>query len=190
MSGTGSDAAVLEGRGMRLRSLERADYQTLFDWYTDPELVAPFDRFSVDTYESFVRSIEESPGDLRSLAPRFVVETTPEHRVVGTVGYYLAHPVLTLLDVWYVLGVPAERGKGLGSQAVGLLVDHLFATQEVARVGATCDVQNLASARLLEKVGFLREGTLRGALFHHTRWHDVYVYGVTRSEWSRRKAPA
>ena len=162
---------------------------TLFGWYNDPETVAPFDRFTVDRYDDFEKAVREAPDDPRSLAPRFVVERKDGGRVLGFVGHYQAHPVLTLTDVWYVLGERAERGKGYGREAVGLLVDYLFHALTLARVGATCDTANEPSYRLLERLGFRREGMLRAALFHHNTWHDVAVYGVTRSEWSERQRP-
>lgn len=178
---------VLEGPSVRLRPPTDADLEGIFGWYNDPEVVAPFDRFSVDTFEEFARSVRSAPSDPVSLAPRFVVETRAPAEVVGVVGHYRPHPVLEFVDVWYVLGKPEARGRGLGRQAVGLLVDHLFDAESVERVGATCDVENVPSIRLLEGLGFRREGTLRGALFHHGTWHDVHVYGVTRSE---RRPPA
>lgn len=96
--------------------------------------------------------------------------------------------MLEYTDVWYVLGDRAVRGRGLGRESVRLLTDHLFTASAVERVGATCDVENVPSYRLLEGLGFRHEGTLRSALFHHGRWHDVRVYGVTRAEWTA-KAP-
>jgi RimJ/RimL family protein N-acetyltransferase len=179
--------AVLEGRSVRLRPPERADLEGIFAWYNDPEIVAPYDRFGVDTFDDFVRSVETAAGDPVSLAPRFVVETLAPREVVGVVGHYRPHPVLEFVDVWYVLGRPAARGRGFGREAVGLLVEHLWATETVERLGATCDVENVPSVRLLEGLGFRREGTLRAALFHHGAWHDVHVYGLTRAE--RRPAP-
>ena len=179
---------VLEGHRVRLRPLRPADYPSVFAWYNDPETVAPFDRFSVDTFDEFVASLAAAPDDPTSLAPRFAVERSDEGRVVGVVGHYRAHPVLEYTDVWYILGDRAARGQGFGREAVGLLVNHLFATATPERVGATCDVENVASYRLLEGLGFRLEGTLRSSLFHHGRWHDVRVYGVTRSEWAA-KAP-
>lgn len=176
--------SVLEGPHLRLRPLVPSDYPAVFGWYNDPEIVAPFDRFSVDTFDAFVRSVETSSGDLSSLAPRFAIELSSEGDVVGVVGHYRAHPVLEYTDVWYVLGEPSSRGKGYGRESVELLVDHLFSAYSLARVGATCDVANIPSYRLLERLGFRREGTLRSALFHHGGWHDVHVYGVTVSEWS------
>jgi RimJ/RimL family protein N-acetyltransferase len=176
----------IEGRAVRLRPPHSAELRRLHDWYNDPEVVAPFDRFSTETFDEFESELRSAPGDPRSTAPRYVVALRADDRAIGFVGHYLAHPVLELLDVWYVLGDVAERGKGYGREAVELLVAHLFEESARARVGATADVDNVASNRLLEGLGFRREGTLRSSLFHHNRWHDVTVYGVTRSEWEHR----
>jgi len=180
---------VLEGTRVRLRPLAPSDYSSVFAWYNDPETVAPFDRFSVDTFDGFCSAVASAAGDPTSLAPRFAIERKDEGKVVGVVGYYRAHPVLEYTDVWYILGDRAARGKGFGREAVHLLTDHLFATEALERVGATCDVENIASYRLLEGLGFRLEGTLRSALFHHGRWHDFRVYGITRAEWGAKAPP-
>ena len=181
---------VLEGPKVRLRPLAVAEYPALFAWYNDPEVVAPYDRFTVDTMDSFVASVEGAPSDPASLAPRFVVERRDAPGPIGFVGYYRAHPVLEIVDVWYVLGDRSARGKGYGSEAVGLLIDHLFSSDGLERVGATCDVENVPSYRLLESLGLRREGTLKSVLFHHGHWHDVFVYGVTRAEWTEHRPRA
>ena len=183
-------ADPLAGPRLRLRAPADADLPKLHAWYNDPEIVAPFDRFSTESFDEFVRAVAAAPGDPASVSPRFVVERTdraaPEP--IGFVGHYRAHPVLELTEVWYVLAATDARGQGLGVEAVGLLVGHLFGTTEVERVGASCDVDNVPSYRLLERLGFRREGTLKSALYHHARWHDVLVYGVTRAEWTARPA--
>jgi len=180
---------VLEGTQARLRPIETKDLASVFAWYNDPEIVAPFDRFSVDTFDGFSQAVASAAHDPTSLAPRFAVERKDEGNVVGVVGHYRAHPVLEYIDVWYILGDRAARGRGFGRESVRLLVDHLFATESPERVGATCDVENVASYRLLEGLGFRLEGTLRSALFHHGRWHDVRVYGVIRAEWAGKAPP-
>ncbi|MFZ0699204.1 MAG: GNAT family protein [Thermoplasmata archaeon] len=174
---------MLEGSQVRLRPPTAKDSALLFEWYQDPELVAPFDRYEPDTLDAFAAGLAVAAEDPASLYPRYTVDLRASGATVGCVGWYRAHPVLEYIDVWYVLGDPAQRGKGLGREAVELLVTELFRTQTVQRIGATCDVENVPSARLLDRIGFRREGTLCSALFHHARWHDVYVYGVTRSEW-------
>jgi RimJ/RimL family protein N-acetyltransferase len=180
---------VLEGATLRLRPLVPADYPLLFGWFNDPEVVAPYDRFSVDTMESFIDEVESAPGDPRSLAPRYVIERKEAPGPIGFVGYYDPHPVLEFIDVWYVLGDRGQRGKGYGKEAVRILIDHLFQSTPVERIGATCDVENTPSYRLVEGLGFRREGTMRSALFHHGKWHDVYLYGLLREEWKRGPTP-
>jgi len=179
---------VLEGTTVRLRPVAPPEYPVVFEWYNDPEVVSPFDRYVTDTYDAFVASVEGAGRDPTSLAPRFAIERRAERDLVGVVGHYRAHPVLEYVDVWYVLGERRARGHGIGREAVGLLVDHLFRTETVERIGATCDIENVPSSRLLERLGFRREGTLRSALFHHGRWHDVHVYGITRAD--RASPPA
>lgn len=181
---------VLEGPRVRLRSLSPEDAKRTFGWYNEPEVVAPYDRFSVDTFEEFERSIREAPGDPTSLAPRYVVVLREGDDPIGLVGHYAPHPVLETTDVWYVIGDRQARGKGYATEAVGLLVGHLFHTIPFPRIGATVDVENVPSVKLLEALGFRREGVLRSALFHHARWHDIAVYGVTRLEWAAKHPAA
>ncbi|MGI0053968.1 MAG: GNAT family N-acetyltransferase [Thermoplasmata archaeon] len=184
--GTG---VTLDGPRVRLRTARPEEYDRLLDWYNDPETVAPFDRFELTPPEEFRRELEAAAGDPDALAPRFVIERRSDSKLLGFVGFYRPHPVLSLTDVWYVLGATEERGRGFGSEAVALLVDHLFERPERPRVGATCDIENVASVRLLERLGFRREGELSAALFHHARFHPVYIYGVTRAEWAARPRP-
>lgn len=175
---------------VRLRELRDGDLERVYGWYNDPERVAPFDRFSLEPFDEFRRSVASAVGDPSSLAPRYAVEVDGSPTAVGVVGHYRSHPVLEYLEVWYLIGEPSARGRGVGPLAVAELVDRLFAAESVERVGANCDVANLPSVRLLEKLGFRLEGTLRSALFHHGRWHDVRLYGLTRTEWAARRPPA
>src|SRR5487761_104628 len=121
-----SKSVEIEGPTVRLRPIDHADAQRIHRWYEDPELVAPYDRYEADSFAEFEASLIASVGDDRSLAPRFAVVRRTDGQTVGCVGHYLAHPVLEYVDVWYVLGDPSARGHGFGSEAVTLLVGHLF----------------------------------------------------------------
>jgi [ribosomal protein S5]-alanine N-acetyltransferase len=185
-----ADSSILEGPRVRLRPVTPEDAKRTFAWYNDPEIVAPFDRFSVDSFEEFERSLREAKDDPTSLAPRYVVALKDGDSPIGFVGHYVPHPVLETLDVWYVIGDRQARRKGYATEAVNLLVSHLFETTPLPRIGATVDVDNQASVALLERLGFKREGVLRSALFHHARWHDIALYGVIRDEWKPSRGVA
>lgn len=172
---------------VRLRPPAPEDLPTLFQWHNDPDAIAPWDRFDTESYEALGEALKAAPQDPKSLMPRFMIVTQDGGRTIGVVGFFTSYTALDTVDVWYALTLPSERGKGYGSEAVRLLVDFLFTSRPLERVGATTDVENLASFRLLERLGFRREGTLKRALFHHGGWHDVYAYGVTRAEWAAWK---
>lgn len=78
--------------------------------------------------------------------------------------------------------VEEHRGRGLGTAAQRLLVEHLFATTDVHRVEASTDVDNAAEQHALEKVGFRREGVLRGAQLRGGVRRDLVLYSLLRGE--------
>lgn len=85
-------------------------------------------------------------------------------------------------EVGYVL---ARRwwGRGFAAEALRPVVGWALAQPEVYRVWAVCDVENAASARVLEKVGMRREGLLRRNIMHPNvseEPRDSYCYAVVR----------
>jgi RimJ/RimL family protein N-acetyltransferase len=84
--------------------------------------------------------------------------------------------------------LPEHRGRGLGTAAHALLVTHLFDFTLVHRLEAITDAKNLAEQRALERVGFQREGLLRGALFRQGAWQDLWIYGLVREDHARARA--
>jgi aminoglycoside 6'-N-acetyltransferase len=76
----------------------------------------------------------------------------------------------------------SERGKGYGTRSVALLARYLFDHTLAWRVQAIIDVANEPSQRMLTRIGFTREGALRGAQWREGRWHDQYIYSLLRGD--------
>lgn len=85
-------------------------------------------------------------------------------------------------DVGYVLA-RQEWGKGYMPEAVGAIVEWAMRQEGMYRVWAVCDVENAASARVLEKVGMRREGVLKRWIIHpniSNEPRDCYCYAVCK----------
>ncbi len=85
-------------------------------------------------------------------------------------------------DIGYVLA-RAYWGQGYMTEAVRVVVDWALRQPGIYRVWAVCDVENVASARVLEKVGMHREGVLRRWSTHPNRStepRDSYSYAITK----------
>ena len=78
----------------------------------------------------------------------------------------------------------AAHGRGYATEALTAVIDHLFASG-IHRVIADCDVRNVASAALLERVGLRREAMHRKSAWFKGEWTDEYVYAVLADEWRR-----
>lgn len=78
---------------------------------------------------------------------------------------------------------PEHQGKGLGREAVGLLVGHLFGTMQRHRVTATTDAENLAAQKLLTALGFREEAHYVKNVFFKGKWGDECLFACLASEW-------
>jgi len=78
---------------------------------------------------------------------------------------------------------PAEWGNGYATAGARLLVGHAFDELGLHRVSATAFADNDASRRVLEKVGFEKEGVARRQAFVDGEWQDVVNYGLLAEEW-------
>ena len=79
-----------------------------------------------------------------------------------------------------------HQRRGLASEGLSCLFDHLFSKTDVRRIVGDTDPENVASWRLLERLGMRREGHLRQNLWFKGRWADSYVYAILREEWLSR----
>jgi RimJ/RimL family protein N-acetyltransferase len=87
--------------------------------------------------------------------------------------------------VAYEIGVgvlPEHRGQGVGTVAQRLFVDYLLDHTTANRIEALTNGGNLGEQKALERLGFRREGVIRGRSFQHGKYADVLVYGLLRSE--------
>ncbi|GAA4990977.1 hypothetical protein GCM10025734_18100 [Kitasatospora paranensis] len=80
-------------------------------------------------------------------------------------------------------------GRGFAAEAAHALLQWAFDTLDLNRVQAEADTRNAASARVLEKIGFVREGTLREDCVVNGEVSDSWVFGLIRREWHSVAAP-
>ena len=90
----------------------------------------------------------------------------------------------------YELGIllyeDADRGRGYGTAAVAGIVERLFAEEGASRVQASTALDNVGMRRVLERVGFALEGTLRAFMPAREGREDYALYALTRDDWERR----
>lgn len=163
------------------RPAVEADAQAVFDVYARDPRVARYmtwtPHHSPDETRGFLARSEREWRDGHSFL--WTLWRKPEASFAGVL-----EARLTTNGVALGYGLDARLWRqGLMGEAVTTVVAWALAQPSIHRVWATCDVENVASARLLERVGMQREGVLRRWLVHPNLGdtpRDCYCYAVVR----------
>ncbi len=106
-----------------------------------------------------------------------------EHRgAVGVVGLCHWSPRDRTAETSFYLGVHEMRRRGLIRRALRLMHAWGFDELGLDRIWAEVYAFNDPGARVLESLGFVREGTLRDHVWRRGRRWDAYMYGLMRDE--------
>lgn len=104
-------------------------------------------------------------------------------RVIGMVGYNYWNRHDRRAQVGYDLA-RAHWGAGLMTEALAAVVRFGFAQMDLNRIEADCSADNIGSVRVLEKLGFQREGVLRDQYYDDEdhQFHDLLMFALLRRE--------
>jgi RimJ/RimL family protein N-acetyltransferase len=102
--------------------------------------------------------------------------------VIGTCTLFHIDESNRRAEIGYALG-RAHWGKGYMREALSALLEYAFRTLGLHRIEADVDPRNEASIRLLERLGFQKEGYLRERWLVDGATHDTLFFGLLRKEW-------
>lgn len=120
---------------------------------------------------------------------RFGIADRAMPEVIGTCTLYNIQRGNRRADIGYALR-REHCGRGLMHEALTALLAHGFDALILNRVEADIDPRNQASARTLERLGFVREGTLRERWIVNGEVSDTALYGLLKSDWDARDRPS
>jgi len=169
---------LLKGKNVNLKVLEKEELALLTEWVNNLEYIG-----------EYTRHLQQSKTE----AEKFYDKLTPkekwffiEKKDGSKIGFISHFSQEECLGIGYFL-IPSERGKGYCAEAVKIMVDYLFLSKDIVRVQAETDVRNVISQKVLEKVGFNKEGTIRKSSFIGGEWRDMFLYSILREEWKEPK---
>ena len=126
----------------------------------------------------FAAGDPEQPGWFQ-----YAIELKYGKRLIGDVGVN-THENGMQADLGFTLAAEYQ-GRGYAAEAVWAVLHELFVLRGMRRVSAECDARNLASARLLERVGFQLEGRRPAFTWIKGEWTDDLLYGLLAERWSQ-----
>jgi len=184
-SRTTSGTSIIRTERLELRPVRDDDVDRILEYRNLPEVTRWLLTTEVDStsLRSAWRRAAEDPDDHSAAV-------VLDGLVIGTVSLSLVDgmgqpgmPPRTQADLGYTFD-PAYGGNGYATEAVTAIVAHAFDQLGVRRITAGCFADNLASVRILEKLGMRREQHGVGDSWHaELGWVDGYTYALLVEDW-------
>lgn len=175
---------VIDGPRVRLRPLREADAPALFALHGDPRVMRYWSTTAwtsmADAYEH-LRHAERVQGEG---AYPWAIALVDTDELIGSISLFNISATHRRVELGYALA-SASWGRGLAGEALRLALGYVFDVLELERVEADTDPRNMGSRRLLERMGFVLEGTMRKRWFVADEWCDTSWYGLLRQEFVR-----
>ena len=171
---------------LRLRPFTSADADALYALHSSAHVLRYWDappwseRARAERFITACRQMEEEGS-----GARLAMDRVSDNAFLGWCSLTRWNPDYRSASLGYCLD-DAAWGHGYATEAARALLQWAFNTLDVNRVQAETDTRNVASARVLEKLGFEREGTLREDCVVNGDVSDSWVYGLLRRQWTQQ----
>lgn len=168
-----------------MRKVAEDDYKAIFEYAGDPE-VARFMPWEVhnnpESSRHLVKFILKRYKDNKPA--NWAVILKKENKLIGTCGFVSSFPSNKRAEISFALRHDFW-GRGYASEAVKKTIEFGFKEPGYNRIEAFCDVENIASARVMEKCGMTCEGVLRQYAYLKGKFRDMKSYAILRAEGGR-----
>jgi RimJ/RimL family protein N-acetyltransferase len=180
---------LLQTARLRLRPFTDTDADSLFALHSNTYVMRYWDSppwKDRARAELFIAKCQKLADE--GTGARVVIERASDGAFVGWSGLVNWNPDYRSASLGYCLD-EAMWGHGYATEAAHALLQWAFDTLDLNRVQSETDTRNVASARVLEKIGFVREGTLREDCIVNGDVSDSWVFGLLKRDWQPSPAP-
>lgn len=178
----------LVGDRVELRSHTLDNVESVHRWKNDPEIAA----LSAGTFRP--ESIAQSRARVtRWMTPsddivHLAIHVAGSGELIGFLHIAEIEPEHRRCKLGIVIGEKDRWGQGFGTSATALAARYCFDELGLERIGAETYATNPRSSKMLERVGFVREGVLRRAVRIGDQRVDEYQWGLLREDLARRRS--
>ncbi len=173
----------IEGTKVNLRKVTKSDARSIYENARDKEI-------SQYTFIPHPYKLEDALGFIRFAHKQMKkgreyhlgIELKITGQIIGMIGMMKISQKHRHAETGYWLG-KSYWGKGYAGEALRLMLKFGFEQLKLVRITAGVMHPNLASARMLERVGFKLEGRFRKSFMQYGQWLDELRYGILREEF-------
>jgi RimJ/RimL family protein N-acetyltransferase len=180
----------IETERLQLRPFTRGDVDAVYAYRSREDVCRylfddPMSRQTcAETVQARIGQLSlDEEGDRIVLA----VERRSDGEMIGEVSLILRSVASRQAEIGYIFH-PGVHRQGYATEAARALMAIGFDGAGMHRIFARCDARNLASARVMERLGMRREAYFRGHSMVKGRWDEEFIYAILEEEWQAQVA--
>lgn len=168
----------LETERLFLRRVDVKDVNEIIVLRSNPETMKYIPKPLVKTIEDALEHIAMMDAKIENNEGiNWAITQKDNPKLIGVIGHYRIKPEHYRAEIGYML-LPEFSGKGIISEAVKEVVKYGFKGMQLHSIEAVIDPENNASAKVLEKNGFVKEAHLKENEFFEGRFLDSVIYSL------------
>ncbi|CAN7593367.1 GNAT family N-acetyltransferase [Aminobacter sp. LjRoot7] len=181
-------AAVINGRHGSLRPLDASDASMLYRRSHDENVAAIWAEMKVGPFADEAAFAGHIDGLVSDPKRAFFAVVDLQGDILGWLCLMEARVAHQVVELGYVLFTSGIQRTTLATEALYLVIRHVFEELGYRRLEWTCTAENSRSRVAADRLGFIYEGTLREGLLLKGMPRDICMYSMLSSEWPSRRA--
>lgn len=171
---------ILKTNRLLLRELTENDAQAILDCFSNPDVLRHYGQKPLTSLEQVKQIIQNFSHNFENkLGIKWGIAKQGQEGIIGTIGFQEWSIEHKKAEISYAL-FPNSWGHGYAKEAVEKVISYGFQEMDLVRIGAIVFTENLSSNKLLEKLGFEKEGVLRNYMHQNNQAYDTNIYSVIK----------
>ena len=174
---------MIETERAFLRPIEKEDNEQVFSYRSDSE-TNKYQSWIPKTLNDVNEFISKNPSEINKPETWFqlVIMEKSTNKIIGDIGIHFIDSDNFQSEIGCTLS-KEYHGKGFATETIRATVDYLFRKLDKHRIVTSIDPQNINSIKLVERLGFRKEGHFKESLLIDGEWVDDIVYAILNREW-------
>tara|TARA_R110001583_G_scaffold48896_2_gene152998 strand:- start:1342 stop:1938 length:597 start_codon:yes stop_codon:yes gene_type:complete len=170
---------------LQMRRINSGDAEALYNYRSDAETnqYQGWIPKTIDDAQNFISKVSEKIDEYDTWY-QFAIIRKENGELIGDVGIHFFDADNYQVEIGCTLA-KNHHGKGLANEALNAMINYLFSDLNKRRITCSIDPLNLASIKMVERIGFRKEAHFKQSILIDGEWYDDVVYALLRSEWSK-----
>lgn len=168
---------------IKLRKMTMEDVERYHSWRNDVDVMMStnpsLDLYTLPETKAFVEGVILNSNSSKS----YIIQDKANEKAIGIMSLINMDQKNRNAECIIDIGEKDYWGKGIGKEALKLLLDYAFLEMNLHRVSLRVFSFNEGAIHLYNKMGFKQEGVSRQALFRNGKWHDIIHMGILEHEY-------